>query len=335
MAYVATDLPRSITDETVPKLRILTFAVLTAAEKGSAKPEKDPVRAIALTTESSKPAIFVSESQGDSKTLMDFAAYVTESDPDLIIGFESNSHAGPYLIQRAKTRSVKLSVGRDGSEPHTSVYGHVSVTGRANLDLFNVAGGIPEVKVKSLKNVAEYLQIPIAKKLTTIEESDFYGRWQDKSEKQRLVEHLNVDASAMLELTQATINFPIQLSAITGMPLDYVMAAAVGFRVDSYLVRQAHQIGELIPPKNEQPFFTYRGAIVLEPKTGLHEDVAVMDFSSMYPTLMSKYNLSPDTLVRPGEHAAADSVFVVPEVKHRFLKKPDGFYRIVLNSLIH
>jgi len=100
------------------------------------------------------------------------------------------------------------------------------------------------------------------------------------------------------------------------------------------LIKQAHTVGELIPTKIEQPYYTYRGALVLEPKTGLHDNIVVLDFSSMYPNLMRTYNLSPDTLVKPGESFSEDSVFTIPEVNHQFHKKPDGFYRIVLSSLI-
>jgi len=333
-AYMATSVPRSATDETLPKLRILAFSTLTAAEKSSAKPERDAVRAVAVVTDSGKSEIFVTEGQDDSKVLKDFVVFVNAFDPDVIVGFESNRLDWPYLIQRCKHRRIKLSVGRDSSEPHTSVFGHVSVTGRANLDLFDVAGVIPEVKVKTLENVAKYLQIPSAGKFTAVEEWDRFKLWMDELGRRKLLQNTKMTAQASLELAEATMNYPMQLSALTGMPLDQVMTAAVGFRVDSYLIRQAHRIGELIPTRNEQPFFTYRGALVLEPLTGLHDNIAVLDFASMYPSLMRKYNLSPDALVKPGERLAEDSVFVIPEVKHRFRKKPDGFYRIVLSTLI-
>ena len=333
-AYVANTPPRSFRDDTVPKIRILAFNMLAFSEKGSAKPEKDPVRAIALATSSGKQETFVAEGQDDSKILKDFSAIVSQFNPDIIVGFETNSSEWPYLIERCRVRKIKLSVGRDASEPHTSVFGHISVTGRANLDLFDVAGRIPEVKVKTIANVAKYLQVPSAAKLTTIEEFDRFGLWSDEVGRKKLIQYAKRNAQALLEMAQATIDYPMQLSALTGLPLDQVMAAAVGFRVDSYLIRQAHLIGELIPPRNEQPFFTYRGAIVLEPETGLHDDIAVLDFASMYPNLMEKYNLSPDTLVKPGDEVPEDSVFIIPEVKHRFRKSPDGFYRVVLSALI-
>ncbi len=336
-AYIASEVPRSFADDTVPSLRILAFHTLTAGEKGSAKPERDPIRAIAAVTNSGKSTTLVSEEGGgdDSKVLKDFVEFVNAFDPDVIVGFESNTQDWPYMIQRSKILKFRISVGRDSSEPHTSVYGHVSVTGRANLDLSDVASGIPEVKVKTLENVSKYLQLPSAGKFTTIEEWDRYDLWTQAGERTGLLQNALMTAQVCLELAEATLNFPMQLSSLTGMPLDQVVAAAVGFRVDSYLVRQAHRIGELVPARNDQPYFTYRGAIVLEPKTGLHEDVAVLDFASMYPTLMQKYNLSPDALVKPGEYVPEDSVFVIPEVNHRFRKQPDGFYRTVLSELIH
>jgi len=50
----------------------------------------------------------------------------------------------------------------------------------------------------------------------------------------------------------------------------------------------------------------------------------------MYPSLMVKYNISPDTLV----DEAGDDIFEVPEVGHHFRKNPPGFYKIVLSQLI-
>jgi DNA polymerase I len=334
VTYFASTAPRSATSDVVPELRILAFDTLTVGGKGSAKSESDPVRAIALATSAGKSVTLVSE-KGDASVLRDFVEYVNDYDPDIIVGFQSNAQDWLYLIGRAKALKFKLAVGRDSSEPHTSVYGHVSITGRANLDLFDVAGGTAEVKVKTLENIAKYLHLDSAGKLTTFEEWEKTPLWADDAGRRKLIENTKTAAQVSLQLARATVNFPMQLSALTGMPLDQVMAAATGFRVDSYLIRQAHQIGELVPERKEQSFLTYRGAIVLEPKTGLHDNVAVLDFASMYPTLMEKYNLSPDTLVQPGESIPESSVFTVPEVNHRFRKKPDGFYKTVLAKLIH
>jgi len=333
--FVAKSFPSRIVDETPPKLRVLAFSLLTAGERGSANPRKDPIRAIAVAVDGRKAEAFVNEGEDDSKAISEFIAFHNRFDPDLVVGFESNNSAWPYLIQRCKLQQVKLALGRDGSGPHTSLFGHVSIAGRANLDLSDIASGIPEIKVKTIQNLARHLRVPSVDEIETIDELERYALWDDTSNRKRLIENVKSSTAALLELAEFTVNFPMQLSALTGLPLDQVLAAAVGFRVDSYLMKQAHMLGELIPRRVEQPYFTYRGAIVLEPETGIHEDVVVLDFSSMYPTLMEKYNLSPDTLVKAGEKVSDDSVFTVPEVNHRFWKKPDGFYRTVLRRLLN
>jgi DNA polymerase I len=334
LSFIAKSLPVHIENDAVPSLRILAFSILAVGERGSARPERDPVRAISVATSQAGFETFAAEGEDDSRLLTDFTALVRKFDPDIIAGYESNNTGWPYLIERCKFRKIRLTVGRDGSEPHTSAYGHVSVSGRTSLDILDVAGSMPEVKLKTIENLAKFLQIPSAGRVEAIEEFERGELWKDDTGRRALIQNTRINAQALLESTEATINYPVQLSALTGLPLDQVMTAPVGFRVDSYLIKQAHRAGELIPRKIEQPFYTYRGALVLEPKTGLHDNIVVLDFTSMYPNLMKTYNLSPDTLVKTGEIVSEDSVFVIPEVNHRFYKKPDGFYRIVLSSLI-
>src|SRR5207247_6460957 len=100
-----------------------------------------------------------------------------------------------------------------------------------------------------------------------------------------------------LKIGHEAIDYFIHMSALSGLPPDQVIAAAVGFRVDNYLMMETHTLGQLIPSRMEQPIIPYKGAIVLEPKVGLHDSVASLDFSSMYTSLMNKYNISPDTIV--------------------------------------
>jgi DNA polymerase I len=93
-------------------------------------------------------------------------------------------------------------------------------------------------------------------------------------------------------------------------------------------------MGELIPKRVERPYIPYTGAIVLEPKPGVHENIAVLDFKAMYPNIMIRENVSPDTYVEPSEHEPSKEVNIAPEVGHRFRKEPPGFYKEVLSSLI-
>jgi DNA polymerase I len=127
----------------------------------------------------------------------------------------------------------------------------------------------------------------------------------------------------------------MQLASLTSLPLDHVMTAAVGFRVEWFLIKRAQKIGELIPNRIEQTYRPYAGGLVLSPKPGLHENIAVLDFKSMYPNIMIIYNLSPDTYIAPDEPEPAGGVYEAPEVKHKFRKAPPGFYKEALTYLIN
>jgi DNA polymerase I len=40
------------------------------------------------------------------------------------------------------------------------------------------------------------------------------------------------------------------------------------------------------------------GATVIDPETGLHEQIIVMDFTSLYPSIMRAYNISPTMIIK-------------------------------------
>ncbi|MEM4520543.1 MAG: DNA polymerase domain-containing protein, partial [Candidatus Bathyarchaeia archaeon] len=152
------------------------------------------------------------------------------------------------------------------------------------------------------------------------------------SKRPELLKFLMDNTRCIMGITEAILDFAIQLSSLVGLPLDHVGTAAVGFRVEWFLIRHAYHMGELVPKKIERAYTPYAGALVLEPNPGIHENIAVLDFKSMYPNIMISYNVSPDTYIPPGEPEI--DAFIAPEVNHRFRKEPPGFYREVLAKLI-
>ncbi len=328
--FKAVSPPKSVESQKEPSLRLLAFSLIRYSEQGSPRPLRDPVVAISLATSDGGKEQFVSNNLDDRAVLQGFVKYIQEYDPDIILGYGSGKSDWPYLIERCKSRKISLQVDRSRGEPHTSLYGHISITGRVSLDLFDMAEDMLEVKVKTLDNVARFLGLKTID--SRIEEFQYPERWKDAASRKTLLSQSVSDAGLILKLGENLLEYGEQLAAITGMPLDQVEAAAVGFRVDSYLVREAHRLGELIPRHIEQVYLRYRGSIVYEPKPGIHEDVAVLDFSSMYPSLMILYNISPDTLVVGS--TSGKVVFKVPEVGHKFRKAPPGLYTTVLRSLI-
>lgn len=66
--------------------------------------------------------------------------------------------------------------------------------------------------------------------------------------------------------------------------------------------------------KKAQGWEAYEGAYVLDPKVGIFENVAAMDFKSLYPSVMVAFNISPETYISDEEARmmSPDSYIVCP-----------------------
>jgi len=332
--YLAKSFPQSVKKTEVPQLRILGFSMICYSPKGTPKPEKNPVIIISAATNTGDEVQFIAKDSDDKPIIESFIKYIRNFDPDILVGYGTNGQDWPYLLIRSKKLGVNLSVDRTKTEPHRSIFGHMSVTGRANIDFFDFAEDFPEVKVKTLENVADFLGVMKLEKRKIIEDVDFPTYWQNSEKRSLLLKFSKENTQCIMGIADAMLDFAMQLSNLVGLPLDYVGTAAVGFRVEWFLIRRAYKIGELIPERVERPYFPYTGAIVLEPKPGVHENIAVLDFKAMYPNIMITQNVSPDTYVSPTEPEPPSGVNVAPEVNHRFKAEPPGFYKKVLSHLI-
>ncbi len=333
--YVVKKRPTPLLERSaLPDLRVLAFDIEVYNPRGDADPARDPVVVISLKDSAGRSEAITANDKDDRRAIRQFVEYVNDFDPDILLGYNSNGFDWPYLVERAKRVGVPLAVDRLGGTPQQSVYGHWSVVGRANVDLFNVIDEVQEIKVKTLDRAAEYFGVMKREERTLIPGHRIYEYWDDPSRRPTLIKYAVEDAVSTYGLGERLLPYLIQLSSVTGIPLDQVAAASVGARVEWLLMRYAYRMGEVAPNKEERPYETYKGAVVLEPRPGIYQDVAVLDFTSMYPSVMMKYNLSPDTYLEPSEPDPPEGVYRAPEVGHRFRKSPPGFIPQVLASLV-
>jgi len=317
-------------------LRKLAFDIEVYSPQRSPDPKRDKVIIIGYMTDSmGEPELLTADKGSDAPIIREFARRIVEYDPDIIVGYNQNRFDWPYLVERAHLFGFKLDVGRRvGAEPQPSVYGHYSVPGRLNVDLYDFAEEIHEVKVKSLEEVADYLGVMPKDERVILEWWQISEYWDDEEKRPLVLQYARDDVKATYGLAEKFLPFGAQMSLVSGLPMDQVMAASVGFRLEWRLIREAYKLGELVPNRVERREESYTGAIVLKPKPGVHENVAVLDFASMYPNIMVKYNVGPDTLVKPGEEYDPSEVYVAPEVGHKFRKHPPGFFKRVVEKLL-
>ena len=93
-----------------------------------------------------------------------------------------------------------------------------------------------------------------------------------------------------------------ELVRLVGQPIFDVCRMSFGNLVEWYLIKNMKGHKELCPnkPTNEEiierRLKSYKGAIVFEPKPGLYEDVAILDFKSLYPSIIIAKNICISTL---------------------------------------
>jgi DNA polymerase elongation subunit (family B) len=81
----------------------------------------------------------------------------------------------------------------------------------------------------------------------------------------------------------------------------------------------------------EELIIADRGGLYYSPRVGIHDDVGELDFSSLYPTLMCKFNLSGET-VRC--RCCPQSRNKVPELGYNICERRKGIVPISLEELL-
>jgi len=137
------------------------------------------------------------------------------------------------------------------------------------------------------------------------------------------------------------MNLLIILSRIANMPIDEISRRAISAWIRSMLHFEHRKRGELIPRNDDFPKVDastvadikdrkYKGAVVLDQKKGIHFDVTVMDFASLYPSIIKTKNISYETVCCVHEECRKN---IIPQTKHWACTKRSGTISIIIGSL--
>jgi len=97
----------------------------------------------------------------------------------------------------------------------------------------------------------------------------------------------------------------LEMARVTSLPIQTVARVSPGTGISAMQIVTALENEILVPLRKEQVerpkttselFHDDMGGTVYDPIIGLHEDVAEVDFFSMYPSLMVRFNISPETV---------------------------------------
>jgi DNA polymerase elongation subunit (family B) len=235
----------------------------------------------------------VIENRDEAEMIIELNREVALTNPDLIITEKGDSYELPYLHHRASLHDIDLQFGREKDV-------------------------LPEGNGRSYFS---------------------YGRILYKPKGYMLSGRLHLDRSIFVFREGGLLGL-IDLSRITGIPMQELSRLSPGSAVTALQVNQALRDGVLVPWKRnlaeywktaEELLIADRGALVIEPKVGLHENAFEIDFASLFPNIMVKHNISPETVLCG---CCPDSEKRVPFTHYNICQQHIGLIPRVLKPLI-
>lgn len=293
-----------------------------------------------LTTHSWKYPSYVEVLKDEKEMIEKFMKIVEERNPDFICTYNGDMFDFQKLRERCEKLKIDLKLGRDDSPVKLERRGRISaafIVGRVHIDLFNFVDHIlsPSMKteVLTLDAVAQEL-LGLGKK--DVKYKEIRESWKEKKDLERIADYALRDAELTLMLTNHLLPQIFSISRLTRTFAFDVSRYYYSQLVENFLVRKAVETNTLLPnrPKYEEiekrkRLPPYSGAIVIEPMKGIHSDILVFDFQSLYPTIIVTHNISPETL-----NCKCCKENKVPELGYHFCTKKKGFIPTHLDDVI-
>jgi DNA polymerase-2 len=145
-----------------------------------------------------------------------------------------------------------------------------------------------------------------------------YGRAHHRGEQVHLFGRWHVDDQNCMTFGDYGLMGAIEQARVTGLPVQEIARRSPGAGIAAMqtltalkrdiLVPYQQQKGE-VPKTYNELVVSDRGGLVFEPLAGVFPNVAIIDFMSMYPSIIVEYNISPETVGVQEEGA-----FEIPEM---------------------
>ncbi len=168
-----------------------------------------------------------------------------------------------------------------------------------------------------------------------------YGRIIASAGARTLYGRLHVDRHNSFVMAEMGFAGLIEQARVTKVPIQHMARTSTGTGITSMQMEIAHRDGILIPYRKRQTetfksalelLHTDQGGLTFAPLSGYHENVGELDFASMYPSIMARWNISPETVNCPC--CAQDPTARVPEINHHTCRLKDGLIPRTLRPLL-
>ncbi len=258
----------------------------------------------------------------EKKLLIELIKQISLIDADIFIGWNVINFDFRLLQNRMDLHGIKFAIGRDGSAPRWRKNNNnteqifIEIAGRVVLDgidlLKSATYSFPSF---SLDNVANTL-LGIGKKIENTVNSTPESRIAE------INHNFNHDKSALaaynledcrlvwliFEKTQL-LEFAQLRAQLTGLALDRVGGSVAAF-TNLYLPK-LHRSGYVAPNMGDgDSDLISPGGYVMDSIPGLYENILVLDFKSLYPSIIRSFKIDPMGLIEGMNEKTANTTRV-------------------------
>ncbi|MBN2422040.1 DNA polymerase II [Candidatus Woesearchaeota archaeon] len=325
-----------------PELRVLSIDIETNRTASE-------VFSIALYSENYREVLIHSDKkiknaksfENERAMLGFFKEKIIELDPDIITGWNVVDFDINVLKKRFEHYKIPFTIGRSGDKCSIRTYDSFFKDSRANIPGRIVLDGIMLSKISFLR-LEDYKLDTAAKtflgesklktfyKFTKAEEIERLF----KDNPQELADYNLKDAELVYRILKKKklIDLTVQRSLLTGMQLDMVKASIAS--LDSLYIRETMKLGYVCNTSNyNEREARIKGGYVRDSIPGIYEFVSVLDFKSLYPSIIRTFNIDPLRYVGKDriDNYKKSELIEAPNKAH-FLKK-EGILPLLIHRL--
>ncbi len=248
-----------------------------------------------------------------AEMLQRFNAWIAERDPDAIIGWNVVQFDLRVLQKHADAYDVPLAIGRDGSviewREHGMKRNHffASVAGRLVVDgieaLRSATWNFPsfslEYVAQSLLGEGKAIDSPYARM------DEIERRFCE--DKPALARYNLTDCELVTKIFEKTelLPFLLERATVTGLAADRSGGSVAAF-THLYMPRM-HRLGYVAPNLGDVPEEASPGGFVMDSRPGLYDSVLVLDYKSLYPSIIRTFLIDPVGLAQGMSEAQAET----------------------------
>ncbi|MDP3918302.1 MAG: DNA polymerase II, partial [Nanoarchaeota archaeon] len=333
-----------------PKLKVLSIDIETDLKAKQ-------IYSIAIVTEDYKKVLIRSDKKlknaesfkEEDRLLERFFTLIEELDPDVIVGWNLIDFDLKVIKERCKKLEVPFILSRDKSPTKLNIRpgffetSKATAKGRQIIDILNWIRSTTKLNNYKLETVAQHF---LGEGKIDIDKNNFETIW--KKSPQELINYNLQDAQLVLDIIKKSgvLELNLKKSLLTGLMLSEVKGSISS--LDSIYLKKLRDLGYVAPsvkhPSKEEQI---TGGYVMDSKPGIYENIIVLDFKSIYPSLVRTFNIDPLAFNKKGITAPNKATFskdlgVMPEiieelweVREDYKKKKDEVGRYAIKTLMN